>query len=93
MESAKAALLPLGRMTGMKQEQELARMELRLQALDPFEPPRRGYALACDEKGEILRSVTGTAPGRTITVHLADGRILGTVTEVSDDSLPTDASR
>ena len=93
VESAKSALLPLGRMTGMKQEQELARMELRLQALDPFEPLRRGYALACDEKGEILRSVTGTAPGRTITVHLADGRILGTVTEVSDDSLPPDASR
>ena len=93
VESAKAALLPLGRMTGMKQEQELARMELRLQALDPFEPLRRGYALACDEKGEILRSVTGTAPGRTLTVHLADGRILGTVTKVSDTSLPPDASR
>ena len=68
-------------------------MELRLQALDPFEPLRRGYALACDEKGEILRSVTGTAPGRTLTVHLADGRILGTVTKVSDTSLPPDASR
>lgn len=87
-EHAAAALRPLGRMIGLNEERNLTRLELRLQALDPFEPLRRGYAVACDEHGGILRSVTQTAPGRTLSVMLADGRILGTVTEVT----PSDAA-
>ena len=79
---AQAALVPLGRMIGLSEEQRLTRLELRLQALDPFEPLHRGYAMACDEEGRLLRSVSETAPGRALSVMLADGRILGTVTAV-----------
>ena len=90
VERRRAALLPLGRMTGMAEEKALTRLEARLQALDPFAPLRRGYAMACDDGGKILRSVTQTSPGRAISVMLADGRILGTVTGVetsaSDDA-------
>lgn len=81
-ERAETALVSSGRMIGLAQEHALTRMELRLQALDPFAPLHRGYAMACDEKGGILRSVTQTAPGKALTVVLADGRILGTVTTV-----------
>lgn len=80
---ASASLLPLGRMLGLKEEQRLTRLELQLHSLDPFEPLRRGYAVACDEQGAILRSVTQTSAGRRFSVMLADGRLLGTVTEVT----------
>lgn len=88
VDRLKDALLPLARMAGMRQEHELARMELRLQALDPFEPLRRGYALAYDDRGAVLHSVSQTAPGRSLAVVLADGRVLGTVTEVSAEAEP-----
>ena len=90
VERRKAALLPLGRMTGMAEEKALTRLEARLQALDPFAPLHRGYAMACDERGKLLRSVTQTSPGRAISVMLADGRIFGTVTG-TEPSEPDDA--
>lgn len=89
-ERAQAALLPLGRMIGLAEERSLTRLELRLQALDPFEPLRRGYAVAFDEEGRILRSVSDTAPGRMFSVTLADGRVVGSVTAVTPE--PPDKS-
>ena len=92
LERKQAALVPLGRMTGMAEEKTLTRLEARLQALDPFEPLHRGYAMACDEAGNILRSVTQTSPGRRLSVMLSDGRLIGTVTGV-EASAPDDAFR
>lgn len=92
LERKQAALVPLGRMTGMAEEKTLTRLEARLQALDPFEPLHRGYAMACDEAGNILRSVTQTSPGRRFSVMLSDGRLMGTVTGV-EPSAPDDAFR
>ncbi len=81
-ERSSAPLLSLGRTLAMAQERELSRLETRLQSLDPFEPIRRGYAMTCDEDGNLLRSVAHTAPGRAFSVLMADGRIRGTVTGV-----------
>ena len=81
-ERAEEKLAPLRRTLTLAAEQALSRMELRLQALDPFEPLRRGYAVAYDEKGSLLRSAAQTGPGCGISVLLADGRVLGTVTSV-----------
>ena len=86
LERAAHPLASLGRTLTLTQEQELARLETRLQSLDPFEPLQRGYAMACDEEGNLLRSVSHTAPGRAFSVLMADGRIRGTVTGV--ESLP-----
>ncbi len=88
-----ASLLPLGRMIGMTEEKALTRLGSRLQALDPFEPLRRGYAMACDETGNLLRSVSQTAPGRSILVTLADGRIVGTVEKVQTKASEPHPSR
>ncbi len=88
-ERAQSALVPLGRMIGLAQEHALSRLELKLNALDPFEPLHRGYAVVSDEEGNILRSVSRTAPGRTVTVRLVDGSILGTVTDVRPASSET----
>ena len=41
--------------------------------------------------GRLLRSVSQTAPGRALSVMLADGRILGTVTGVEHTDAPDPA--
>jgi len=85
-ERISSPLSTLGRMIGIRQEHDLTRLELRLQALDPFEPLARGYAMAMDEKGKFLRSVTQAKPGQRITVQMADGRILTVVDSVDHES-------
>ena len=75
-ERAAAPLEQLGKMVGLRQEHELSRLELRLNALDPYEPLKRGYAMALNEDGTFLRSVGQTAPGKRVTIELADGRLV-----------------
>ena len=82
LERASSPLEQLGRMVGLEQEHELSRLELKLRALDPYEPLKRGYAMALSEDGTFLRSVEQTAPGRNIVVELADGRLVTVVNAV-----------
>ncbi len=56
----------------------------RLQALGPMEVLRRGYALALDGEGRILRSVDSFKPGMEFTVRLKDGRVAAKARSVSD---------
>ena len=90
-ERAAAPLERLGRMIGLSQEHELSRLELRLHALDPYEPLKRGYAMALAEDGSFLRSVEQTAPGRRVTVALADGRLVTVVDSVECENKGADA--
>ena len=82
LERASAPLGRLGRLVGLSQEHELSRLELRLRALDPYEPLKRGYAMALAEDGTFLRSVEQAAPGRNVIVELADGRLVTVVNAV-----------
>ncbi|MBR6674085.1 MAG: exodeoxyribonuclease VII large subunit [Mailhella sp.] len=82
LERASSPLEQLGRMVGLAQEHELSRLELKLRALDPYEPLKRGYAMALSEDGTFLRSVEQTAPGRNVVVELADGRLVTVVSAV-----------
>ena len=82
LERASSPLEQLGRMVGLEQEHELSRLELKLRALDPYEPLKRGYAMALSEDGTFLRSVEQTAPGRNVVVELADGRLVTVVSAV-----------
>ena len=66
----------------IEHEQMLSRLEAHLLALDPFTPLRRGYAMACDDEGNILRSAGQTSPGKSISILLSDGRIRSTVTAI-----------
>ena len=66
----------------------MARARVRLQTLaaqlDPLSPLRvleRGYAIARDEAGRILKDATEVAPESGIQVRLARGRIKARVTE------------
>lgn len=48
----------------------------RLLALGPRAVLERGFALALDEQGRILRSVKAFEPGQRFTVRLHDGRVV-----------------
>lgn len=57
----------------------------RLQALGPIEVLRRGYALALDREGRLLRGVDGFVPGESFTLRVRDGRVRARVESVEAD--------
>lgn len=75
-------------MRGVIGRRRLAVASLRqhLQALGPMAVLRRGYALALDEKGRILRSSESFRPGMAFTLRLKDGRVQARTEAVSDEA-------
>jgi exodeoxyribonuclease VII large subunit len=57
----------------------------RLQALGPMEVLRRGYALALDERGGILRGIGDFRPGMNFTLRLVDGRVSARAETLQDE--------
>ena len=53
----------------------------KLDAMSPLKVLMRGYAMAEDENGKLVRSVDQVANGEQITVSLSDGRLTATVVE------------
>lgn len=53
----------------------------KLDAMSPLKVLARGYAIAKNEEGSILRSATQTEIGDKITVTLSDGSLLAEVTD------------
>lgn len=47
----------------------------RLDALSPLQVLQRGYSMAQDADGRVLRRVGDFAPGRRFTLRVADGRV------------------
>jgi exodeoxyribonuclease VII large subunit len=56
----------------------------RLEALGPMAVLRRGYALALDGEGRILRSVASFRPGMEFRLRLRDGRVQARTERVDD---------
>lgn len=62
-----------------------ARLELlkaRIGAADPRKLLERGYVLALDADGVVMKSSAGRAPGDRVSVMFADGRLYCTVDDV-----------
>ncbi|UCF20846.1 MAG: exodeoxyribonuclease VII large subunit [Gemmatimonadota bacterium] len=57
----------------------------RLQALGPMGVLRRGYAVALDERGHILRSINVFRRGMGFTLRLADGRVQARAEAIEDE--------
>lgn len=53
----------------------------KLDAMSPLKVLTRGYAMAQDERGQVIRSVTQVSAGDRLTVRLSDGSIDATVTD------------
>ena len=57
----------------------------KLDAMSPLKVLTRGYAMAQDWEGNVVRSVKQTAPGAKITVSLSDGSLSATVDEIKEN--------
>lgn len=55
----------------------------KLRLLDPVRVLQRGYALARDEKGKILTSISKTQPGAVLEVQFRDGRARTKIEDVT----------
>jgi exodeoxyribonuclease VII large subunit len=60
----------------------LARVAASLDALSPLGVLKRGYAMAENERGQLMRDVGQTQVGETLRLRLAEGRLLCRVEEV-----------
>jgi exodeoxyribonuclease VII large subunit len=56
-------------------EAVLARLAASLDALSPLKVLERGYAVARDQEGAVLRRVADFPPGRPFRLRLADGEV------------------
>jgi len=57
----------------------------RLQALGPMEVLRRGYALALDDRGRVLRGVADFTLRSRFVLRLRDGRVQARTESVSEE--------
>ena len=54
----------------------------RLDAISPLATLARGYSITQDAQGQVLKSVTQTAPGQRLTTRLGDGELQVEVMQV-----------
>ena len=74
-ERASSSLLALGRHLTDIQERQADTLAARLEALDPFAPLKRGYALAFAQDGSNLQSIAQAKADDLISIHIKDGVI------------------
>ena len=67
-------------------ESALQVLASRISSADPRKILERGYALALDADGVVLKSVKGCAPGDKLSVMFADGTINAEVKEIAGRS-------
>ncbi len=70
----------------MTMEAVLKVLEARISAADPRKILERGYALALDGNGVVMKSASGRRRGDRVSMMFADGRLDCTVDDVSTSS-------
>ena len=68
-------------------ERALEQCAANLRALDPHAPLERGYALAYDDRGRLLRSVHDATKGDTLRLRLRDGTVDASINEIREETL------
>ncbi len=75
------------------QNQQLAQRNKRyiaavskLDAMSPLKVLSRGYSMAQNERGEVVRSITQTELGERITISLSDGKLSATVMDKKEEA-------
>lgn len=82
LEQKQERLLSQFNLYFQKQEQKLAESVAVLDAFNPLTTLARGYGVASDAKGQVIRSVQQVKSGDNFTLRLSDGEIAGQVTEI-----------
>lgn len=70
----------------MAMENHLSILETRMWASDPRSILKKGYVLAVDCSGTVIRSVAGMKPGDSVTLMVSDGKMDCKVDSVSADN-------
>ena len=73
--AASAALLNTNR-------ERFVRLASKLDAMSPLKVLSRGYSMALDEKGRLVKTIHAVSVGERLTVSLADGKAVTEVREV-----------
>ena len=68
-----------------RNSQRYIALTAKLDAMSPLKVLTRGYAMAQDSSGEVVRSVTQVQPGDMINVSFSDGKLSATVTDVKEN--------
>lgn len=63
-------------------EAELGRLAGTLDALSPLKVLSRGYAIATDEAGHVIKEASELRPGQPVGIRLGSGRVSAQVTSV-----------
>ena len=68
-----------------RKKQNFISLTSKLDAMSPLKVFLRGYAMASDENGAVIRSVTQLHPGDQVSVTLGDGSFTAAVTDVKEN--------
>ena len=75
LDLQRGALLTAQERRVSRGKQDYVRLAASLDALSPLKTLQRGYAIASDESGRVLRSAAEAKPGDKISVELRDGAL------------------
>ena len=64
-----------------RRKRRFVELTAKLDAMSPLKVLTRGYAMAQDETGQVIRSVSQVSVGEKITVRLNDGNLEASVTD------------
>ena len=70
-----------------RRKQHYVALTAKLDAMSPLKVLTRGYAMAQDESGEVIRSVRQVQSGAQIRVSVSDGQITAAVSEVKENGI------
>lgn len=69
-----------------RESRRLSELGLRLNALDPNQPLKRGYALITDAQGHLVDSVNKAPVNSQVHLRLADGKLQANILSVQPDA-------
>ena len=69
-----------------RKNQQFIALTSKLDAMSPLKVLTRGYAMAQDEAGHVLKSVRQVSPGDRIVVSLSDGSLTAAVTDKKENA-------
>ena len=69
-----------------RESRRLSEFGLRLQALDPNQPLKRGYALITDAQGHLVDSINKAPVNSQVHLRLADGKLQANILSAQPDA-------
>ena len=66
-------------------KQRFVSLTAKLDAMSPLKVLTRGYAMAQDQTGQVIRSVSSVVPGEQIMVTVSDGSFTAEVRQIMED--------